>query len=81
MGANFCVFLFTVMVHMSLQKWDLLLNVIICSQGSKFFPLRVDPYIHVEGTHNYAPNFGEVEGAYWFGPLRPSVCLSVILGS
>ena len=37
----------------------------------------------------YAPNFGEVEGAYWFGPVRPSVCpsvrlslcLSVILGS
>ena len=29
----------------------------------------------------YAPNFGEVEGAYWFGPVRPSVhpsvCLSV----
>ena len=26
---------------------------------------------------NYAPNFGEVEGAYWFGPVRPSVRLSV----
>ena len=25
----------------------------------------------------YAPNFGEVEGAYWFGPVRPSVCVSV----
>ena len=25
----------------------------------------------------YAPNFGEVEGAYWFGPGRPSVCPSV----
>ena len=24
----------------------------------------------------YAPNFGEVEGAYWFGPVRPSVRLS-----
>ena len=22
----------------------------------------------------YAPNFGEVEGAYWFGPVCPSVC-------
>ena len=21
----------------------------------------------------YAPNFGEVEGAYWFGPVSPSV--------
>ena len=21
----------------------------------------------------YAPNFGEVEGGYWFGPVRPSV--------
>ena len=26
-----------------------------------------------------APNFEEVEGAYWFGPVRPSVCLSVTL--
>ena len=24
-------------------------------------------------------NFGEVEGAYWFGPVRPSVRLSVRL--
>ena len=23
------------------------------------------------------PNFREVEGAYWFGPVRPSVHLSV----
>ena len=22
----------------------------------------------------YVPNFGEVEGAYWFGPVRLSVC-------
>ena len=28
---------------------------------------------------SYAPNFGEVEGAYWFGPVRPSVRLSVRL--
>ena len=27
----------------------------------------------------YAPNFEEVEGAYWFGPVRPSVRLSVCL--
>ena len=27
----------------------------------------------------YAPNFGEVEGAYWFGPVCPSVHLSVTL--
>ena len=27
----------------------------------------------------YAPNFGEVEGAYWFGPVRPSVRPSVRL--
>ena len=26
--------------------------------------------------HVYAPNFKEVEGAYWFGPVRPSVCQS-----
>ena len=24
----------------------------------------------------YAPNFEEVEGAYWFGPVRLSVCPS-----
>ena len=29
-------------------------------------------------THiNYTPNFEEVEGAYWFGPLRPSVMLCI----
>ena len=27
----------------------------------------------------YAPNFEEVEGAYWFGPVRLSVCPSVRL--
>ena len=26
---------------------------------------------------NYAPNFREVEEAYWFGPVRPSVHPSV----
>ena len=26
---------------------------------------------------NYASNFGEDEGAYWFWPVRPSVYLSV----
>ena len=25
----------------------------------------------------YAPNFGEVEGAYWFGSVHPSVRPSV----
>ena len=28
----------------------------------------------------YAPNFEEVEGAYWFGPVCPSVGLSVTHG-
>ena len=27
--------------------------------------------------HCYAPNFEEVEGAYWFGPVRGSVRASV----
>ena len=27
----------------------------------------------------YAPNFEEVEGAYWFGPVRLTVCPSVRL--
>ena len=25
-------------------------------------------------TSFYVPNFGEVEWAYWFGPVRPFVC-------
>ena len=25
--------------------------------------------------HSYAPNFEEVEGAYWFGPVRLCVCV------
>ena len=28
-------------------------------------------------SHFYAPNFEEVEGAYWFGPVRLTVCPSV----
>ena len=28
----------------------------------------------------YAPNFKEVEEAYWFGPVRPSVRLTLALG-
>ena len=27
----------------------------------------------------YAPNFEEVEEAYWFGPVCPSMCLWVML--
>ena len=35
----------------------------------------------LKGTHFciYAPNFEEVEEAYWLGPVRPSVPLSVRL--
>ena len=40
-----------------------------------FSEMRIFPY--------YAPNFEEVEGAYWFDHVRmsvcPSVCLSVTL--
>ena len=28
-------------------------------------------------SFNYAPNFEEFEEAYWFGPVHPSVRLSV----
>ena len=28
----------------------------------------------VSNFNYYAPNFEEVEEAYWFGPVRPSVC-------
>ena len=40
---------------------------------AKVYPEGVQP---TKGN-NYAPNFGEVEGAYWFGSVRPSVRLSV----
>ena len=33
--------------------------------------------VKVCGKFFYTPNFKEVEGAYWFGPVRPSVRLSV----
>ena len=29
--------------------------------------------MHMYKYHFYVPKFGEVEGAYWFGPLRLSV--------
>ena len=31
--------------------------------------------IHSTFMHVYAPNFEEIEGAYWFGPIHLSVCL------
>ena len=31
----------------------------------------------VSETFYYAPNFEEVEEAYWFGPVHLSVCLSI----
>ena len=44
--------------------------------------LKILFFVFLEVIFN-APNFEEVEGAYWFGPVRPSVrpsvCLSVTL--
>ena len=45
----------------SLRHFSLIFKVIVVFQISFF----------------YTPNFGEVEGAYWFGPVRPSTYLSV----
>ena len=41
-----------------------------------FWPEFLSPHKIVESSF-YAPNFEEVEGAYWFGPVCPSVRLSV----
>ena len=40
---------------------------------------RLYPPYSFWGVVFYAPNFEEVEGAYWFGPLRACVCPSVTL--
>ena len=45
----------------------------VAAKKTERFWLRICNFSYVY----YAPNFGKVEGAYWFGPIRPSVCLSV----
>ena len=42
-GDNFHHFLFTYLEDKVFKKWGLLLKERICSLGSKFFSLRVDP--------------------------------------
>ena len=42
-GDNFCDFLFAYLNDKVFSKWGLLLKERICSLGSKFFSLRVDP--------------------------------------
>ena len=42
---------------------------------AELFPMKVS--IQCKDSNFYVPNFEEVEGAYWFGPVRPSVRLSV----
>ena len=42
-GNKFSNFIFASMDDEKLRKWGLLLKGRICSCGSKFFPLRVDP--------------------------------------
>ena len=43
-GNNFCYFLFASLDEETLQNWGLLLKERISSNGSKFFPFRVEPY-------------------------------------
>ena len=46
-----------------------------------FYELQIIQHDSISKTFNgtylyltfYAPNFEEVAGAYWFGPVRPSV--------
>ena len=40
-------------------------------------PAPVPPHSPTPKDYFFAPNFGEVEGAYWFGPVCPSVRLSL----
>ena len=42
-GNKFSNFIFASLDDETLRKWGLLLKGRICSCGSKFFPLRVDP--------------------------------------
>ena len=37
----------------------------------------IDELNSLYGADSYAPNFEEVEGAYWFGPVRLSIGPSV----
>ena len=48
-GDNFHNFLFAYLEDKVFQKWDLLLKERICSSGSKFHSLRLDP--EVDGRH------------------------------
>ena len=49
--------------------------------GGISFHVMAENWQHLTGMlpfrRFYAPNFGEVEGAYWFGPVCPSVPLSI----
>ena len=53
------------MVFEYFLEGGLLLRLPVCFAGRRS---------HSNVVSFYAPNFGEVEGAYWFGPVRPSVC-------
>ena len=53
-----------------------LIKVILMSAHN--LPLSIHPELcQVSAGTFYAPYFEEVEGAFWFGPVRPSVRLSV----
>ena len=49
-------------ILMSAHNLPLLIHPKLCQMSAGIF---------------YAPNFEEVEGAFWFGPVRPPVRLSV----
>ena len=70
-----CVRVFRGSIETSILKLRILID--------KFYYGAIGNQAHCSYSSSlyYAPNFGDVEGAYWFGPVHPSVCLSVTLGS
>ena len=55
--------------------WVVLLSGTSEIQGISTLTKQVQSCQQIKDLSCYAPNFEEVEGAYWFGPLRPSVTL------
>ena len=67
-------------VSFSSQGFEILLSpLVICSNFRK---VELDTIRNVVSflsvLHSYAPNLDRVEGAYWFGPVRLCVCVSVL---
>ena len=56
-GNNFHDFLLAILEYKVHPKWGLLLKARICSQGSQFLPLRVDPTEKGDRTENDSADY------------------------